>query len=95
MDGVPGATSQDVAQSLRNMGIKGCCGSSFSCPLVRGAKARFGGIPDFRVPVVGTGRLIYGTGGPHVPVLLPDACREFVEQFDTGVYPDLEDLEEQ
>ncbi len=92
-----GATSEEVAESLRRAGIKGVRVSICACPILN---AIYAAIPDYW-----SGLKIYGrpaeNGAPpryHATLgdsqicdpHLPEAVAAFISDFDLGKYPDLE-----
>lgn len=76
-----GATEIDVARTLKAKGVKGVMGDAYSCPLFN--------------YLVGEGVSVVEVDGAWVEVegdasvRLPDACREFVNEFDAGNWPEL------
>ena len=79
-----GEDADTIAQTLRNLGVKGKVGGR-SCPLYHYLHPR-----EQRVAWVGRSMVhIDGTYPPSELVELPEAAVEFVYQFDDGAYPDL------
>jgi hypothetical protein len=91
-----GSTSQEVAQSLRQQGIKGLKRSPCHCPILN---AIYGALPHYwaGLHIVGGGQL----DGQKVPYRaslndaqimdpqLTAAVQDFLYDFDNGLYPDL------
>lgn len=87
-----GRTATDVAASLSHKGIRGKKASMGACPL---ACYLQGLAPDQDV-LVGNVRFCFdeeqeGYGAVRRAGTLPRACQMFVDRFDEGGYPELEE----
>jgi hypothetical protein len=80
-----GKSGKQVAESLKEMGIKGVK-EDVECPLRNFLKKKIKGT---KFIIYGVGQYGVEQGGPHCTAL-PTACATFVSQFDGGKYPELE-----
>lgn len=76
-----GTCSADIAKKLIKLGIKGEIGDGEYCPLANLGRAHFG--VDITVDC--------NIRGQGVFIDTPYACEAFIEDFDDGAYPQLED----
>ena len=79
-----GESSQEVADSLISEGIKGHRRCRFGCAIVEALKKNFD-VGSWLSHVVGE------ISNTHVAnVICPPAVKEFMRDFDSGKYPDLQ-----
>jgi hypothetical protein len=80
-----GDIPEQVANSLRALGIKGRRGDEYNCPIARCLRKK-----GYNVECVGS----RNTFSPVVdkPIKNPNAIFIFINSFDRGQYPDLEDI---
>lgn len=79
-----GNTSEDVANRLRELGIKGRPGSAFHCPIARYLKTEF----SWATVSPGVIRINFIDMKP-----MPEHVRQFIRDFDSDLYPDLIETE--
>ena len=82
-----GEYPEQVAAKLDEMGIKGKMGVSDSCPLANAIKREFDVCAD--VDYVGTGIEV---DGKFITFCTPIGCDQFIQDFDKGEYPHLDEL---
>jgi len=78
-----GSTADEVAASLKRLGVKGRRGSALTCPLAKYLNSRLPGTQPTKVSSVSfqvTGSQLY----------VPAGCSDFVRRFDIGRYPELD-----
>lgn len=82
-----GRSSNQVAESLKKMGIKGARCIPQSCPLAEAIRRECGA----KFVHVGGEAVAYRTDAtePYTPVLAPAPCVDFIRTFDRGGYPEL------
>lgn len=82
-----GATTKDIVAKLKAEGVKGQRHSSTCCPIAQYMERFEAG------PLVLGQHMTFGSG-LRLRVNLPWSVRNFVEDFDLGLYPELEEPKE-
>jgi hypothetical protein len=85
-----GGTADEVAATLRNLGIKGVRNTArFLNPIVRFATTKVTDAYGIDLILVDRLRIIFADGRVE-EVAVPDAVLRFLENFHRGQYPELE-----
>lgn len=94
-----GGTADEVAESIRSRGLKGSkCppgspdGPGMLCPLAKYLQTA----PEVQATglkpgISKTSARLIGTFSAEAYTLLPEACVNFVNRYDLGMYPDLQE----
>jgi len=86
-----GTTPNEVAESLKQKGIKGKKCNSYYCPIAWSLHHKY---PGSYVAVGGTSTyLALSNGGERVDVIHSECIEKFILMFDIGSYPFLKECE--
>lgn len=78
-----GARPHEIAASLQASGVRGVRESTLACPIAMHLRKRLGR------SVAVTPRAVDVPGPEPLSVALPAAHQQFIDEFDSGCYPDL------
>jgi hypothetical protein len=85
-----GSTPDEVADTLRTLGVKGVRNTvRFLNPIVRYAHTRLTGVYGIDIILGDRLRIVFANGQAS-EVAVPEAVQRFLDNFHRGQYPDLE-----